>query len=121
MEIKRDFYLNKLIGHKKNGMVKIITGVRRCGKSVLMQLYAEELLASGVDRSRIISINFEDFDYHDLRDPQTLYNYVNDRLQAGGMNYVFLDEIQHVGDYADVVDALYIKENVDLYITGSNA
>lgn len=119
--VKRDNDLAYLSKFRDMQIIKVITGVRRCGKSVLMQLYAEELLASGVDRSRIISINFEDFDYHDLRDPQTLYNYVNDRLQAGGMNYVFLDEIQHVGDYADVVDALYIKENVDLYITGSNA
>ena len=119
--VKRDNDLANLNRFRDLKIIKVITGVRRCGKSVLMHLYADELKASGVDAKQIISINFEDFDYHDLREPKALYNYVNSRLVKGGMNYVFLDEIQHVADYADVVDALYIKDNVDLYITGSNA
>ena len=111
-------YLNKFRDTK---IIKVITGVRRCGKSVLMQQYAEKLKSSGVDARRIITINFEDYDYHQLREPQALYDYVKRHLSQGQMNYVFLDEIQHVTNYADVVDALFIKENVDIYITGSNA
>lgn len=119
--VKRNNYLAYLNKFRNMKIIKVITGVRRCGKSVLMRLYADELKASGVDARQIISINFEDFNYHDLREPKALYNYVNRRLVKGKMNYVFLDEIQHVADYADVVDALYIKDNVDMYITGSNA
>lgn len=111
-------YLNKF---RDTRIIKVITGVRRCGKSVLMQLYADELKKSGVKKEQIVSINFEDFDFLELREPKALYNYINKHLIKGKMNYVFLDEIQHVENYADVVDALYIKENVDLYITGSNA
>lgn len=119
--IKRTRYLEHLLKLRDLHIIKVITGVRRCGKSVLMQLYADELRADGVDDDRIITINFEDFDNRDLRSPEALYAYVNSHLQPNTINYVFLDEIQHVEDYADVVDALYIKENVDLYITGSNA
>ena len=111
-------YLNKFRDKK---IIKVVTGVRRCGKSVLLNLYADELKASGVVKERIISINLEDYNFHDLREPKALYNYVTHRLRPEVMNYVFLDEIQHVADYADVVDALYIKDNVDLYVTGSNA
>lgn len=119
--IKRTNDLKHLERFRDKKIIKVITGVRRCGKSVLMRLYADELKASGVAKKRIISINFEDYDFHELREPKALYDYVTKRLQPDVMNYVFLDEIQHVADYADVVDALYIKDNVDLYITGSNA
>ena len=119
--VKRDSYLAYLKKFRDKKIVKVITGVRRCGKSVLMRLYADELKASGVDAKQIISINFEDFNYHDLREPKALYSYVSSHMVKDGMNYLFLDEIQHVAGYADVVDALYVKDNVDIYITGSNA
>ena len=86
-----------------------------------MKLYADELLTEGVKDEQLTFINFEDFEYHDLRESKALYDYIVGRLRPDMMNYVFLDEIQHVNNYADVVDALYIKSNVDLYITGSNA
>ena len=119
--IQRNNYLEHLKEFKDKQIIKIITGVRRCGKSVLMKLYADELRTMGVVDKQITAINFEDFEYLDLREPKALYDYVVSRIQPKVMNYVFLDEIQHVDDYADVVDALYIKDNIDLYITGSNA
>lgn len=119
--VKRTNELDYLDKFRDKKIIKVVTGVRRCGKSVLLNLYAAELKASGVAKERIIFINFEDYEYHELRQSKALYDYVTSRLQSGAMNYVFLDEIQHVPDYADVVDALYIKDNVDLYITGSNA
>lgn len=119
--VKRNNGLAYLRRFRDKKVIKVITGVRRCGKSVLMLQYADELKSSGVLAKRVIAVNFEDYEFHGLRDPKALYSYVNTRLKPEGMNYVFLDEIQHVTDYADVVDALYIKDNVDLYITGSNA
>ena len=111
----------KLRALRDKAIIKVITGVRRCGKSTLMQLFQKELLQSGVSEKQIISINFEDYDFVELRNANALYQHVVARLVEGVPNYVFLDEIQHVDNYADVVDALFVKENVDLYITGSNA
>lgn len=111
----------KLRALREKAIIKVITGVRRCGKSTLMQLFQKELLQSGVSEKQIISINFEDYDFVELRNAKALYQHVVARLVEGVPNYVFLDEIQHVDNYADVVDALFVKENVDLYITGSNA
>lgn len=111
----------KLRALRDKAIIKVITGVRRCGKSTLMQLFQKELLQSGVSEKQIISINFEDYDFVELRNAKALYQHVVARLVEGVPNYVFLDEIQHVDNYADVVDALFVKENVDLYITGSNA
>lgn len=119
--IQREQYLAKLRSLREKAIIKVITGVRRCGKSTLMQLFQKELLQSGVSEKQIISINFEDYDFVELRNAKALYQYVVARLVEGAPNYVFLDEIQHVDNYADVVDALFVKENVDLYITGSNA
>lgn len=119
--IQREQYLAKLRALRDKAIIKVITGVRRCGKSTLMQLFQKELLQSGVSEKQIISINFEDYDFVELRNAKALYQYVVARLVEGTPNYVFLDEIQHVDNYADVVDALFVKENVDLYITGSNA
>ena len=119
--IQREQYLAKLRALRDKAIIKVITGVRRCGKSTLMQLFQKELLQSGVSEKQIISINFEDYDFVELRNAKALYQYVVARLVEGVPNYVFLDEIQHVDNYADVVDALFVKENVDLYITGSNA
>ena len=119
--IQRERYMAKLRALRDKAIIKVITGVRRCGKSTLMQLFQKELLQSGVSEQQIISINFEDYDFVELRNAKALYQHVVARLVEGVPNYVFLDEIQHVDNYADVVDALFVKENVDLYITGSNA
>ena len=119
--IQRELYMAKLRALREKAIIKVITGVRRCGKSTLMQLFQKELLQSGVSEKQIISINFEDYDFVELRNAKALYQHVVARLVEGAPNYVFLDEIQHVDNYADVVDALFVKENVDLYITGSNA
>lgn len=119
--IERKHYTDKLNSLRNKKIIKVITGVRRCGKSTLMQLFQKQLLDSGIDKNCITTINFENYDYFNLRQPKELYNYVNSRLISDSMNYIFLDEIQHVGNYADVVDALFIKENTDIYITGSNA
>lgn len=119
--IQREQYIEKLKSLSNTKIIKVITGVRRCGKSTLMQLFQQELLNTGVNEEQIININFENYDFIELRDAKALYQYINVRLAGSIQHYVFLDEIQHVGNYADVVDALFVKDNVDLYITGSNA
>lgn len=121
MLINRKEYLNKLIALKDKNVIKIITGVRRCGKSTLMEMYKDYLIQNEIDKKNIISINFEDYDFYDLRDPSKLYSYIKERLNSECQNYIFLDEIQHVDDFPRVVDSLFIKKNVDIYITGSNA
>lgn len=119
--IKREEYLNQLVSWRDKQVIKVVTGVRRCGKSTLMTLYQEYLKKEGVDDEQIISINFEDYDYIDLLEPKNFHAYVKARLLPGRMTYFFFDEIQNVKDYERVIDSLYIKPNVDIYITGSNA
>ena len=119
--IPRNDYINFLINSKDKQIIKVISGIRRCGKSTLFELYKEYLLKNDVDNSQIISINFEDIDYEDLQDYKILYKYIKDKLLDNKMNYIFLDEIQHVDSFEKAVDSLFIKKNVDLYITGSNA
>lgn len=119
--ILRKEYMDKLKGFKDKKLVKVITGIRRCGKSTLMEMYRDWLLEQGVDKSRIIYVNFEDFDNFELRDPKMLYSFVKVRLTDSGMTYIFFDEIQHVKDFPDVVNSLNIKPNTDVYLTGSNA
>lgn len=120
--IKRKEYLQQLINWRDKKVIKVITGVRRCGKSTLMDLYKSCLLEQGVANEQIISINFEDYDYIDLLEPRNFYAYVKERMLSDGrMTYFFFDEIQNVKDFERVVDSLYIKPNVDIYITGSNA
>lgn len=121
MLVKRREYLNKLIALKDKKIIKIITGVRRCGKSTLMEIFKDYLLENGVEKKNIISINFEDYDFYDLREPSKLHSYIKEKLDSENQNYIFLDEIQHVEDFPRVVDSLFIKNNVDIYITGSNA
>ena len=113
--------MEKLLNWKDKQVIKVVTGVRRCGKSTLLEMFQDRLKMEGVDDHRIIAINLEDFDFIELRDPKELYHYISTRLIKEKRCYVFLDEIQHVSNYADVVDALFVKENVDLYLTGSNA
>ncbi|MDR3586624.1 MAG: ATP-binding protein [Desulfosporosinus sp.] len=119
--ILREEYLNKLIKLKGTKIIKVITGIRRCGKSTLLEMFCEYLLQNGVQKEQITTINFEDMDYSELTDYKLLYSYLKERLIPNKMNYIFLDEIQLVESYQKAVDSLYIKENVDLYITGSNA
>ncbi len=119
--IERENYMKKLIAFKDKQLIKVITGIRRCGKSTIMEMYRDWLKAHGVDNGQIVYLNFEDYDYRDLRNPQNLYAYVKPLIQDGRMTYIFFDEIQHVTDFPDVVNSLNLKTNVDIYITGSNA
>ncbi len=119
--VKRSEYLEKLYAWKEEQVIKVVTGIRRCGKSTLLQQYQELLKADGVAEDQIISVNFEELEYEELLDYQKLYAYLKERLCQGKMTYIFLDEIQKVGAFEKVVDSLYVKENTDLYITGSNA
>jgi len=119
--IQRREYLDFLIRSRDKQIIKVLSGVRRCGKSTLFEMYRDYLLEQGVDDNQIISINFEDMEYDHLSDSSHLYQFVKERLLPERMNYVFLDEVQHVAQFEKVVDSLFIKKNVDLYITGSNA
>lgn len=119
--IPRNDYLNFLINSKDKQIIKVVSGIRRCGKSTLFELYMEYLLNNGISKDQIIFINFEDIEYEDLQNYRTLYFYIKDRLLPDRMNYIFLDEIQHVENYQKAVDSLFIKKNTDIYITGSNA
>ena len=119
--LERTEYLNKLIAFRDKHLIKIVTGIRRCGKSTLMEIFQDYLKADGVEASQIIAINFEDFDYRALREATALHDYVKTHMAQGKMTYLFLDEIQHVEDWPDVIDSLYLRKNIDIYITGSNA
>lgn len=121
MLIQREECLNRLIALKDKQIIKVVTGVRRCGKSKLLELYQQWLLENGVEKEQIISINFEDLDFEELTDYKKLHEYLKERLLKDKMTYIFLDEIQNVDKFPKVVDSLYIKDNVDIYITGSNA
>ena len=117
----RKNYLDKLIMWKDHEIIKVITGIRRCGKSTLLMQFQDYLRDSGVMDEQIVSINFEDLKFEALLDYRSLYEYVEDKIIPGKKMYIFLDEIQKVSDFEKTVDSLYIKENVDVYITGSNA
>ena len=117
--IERREYLNQLLSWKDQDIIKLINGVRHCGKTMILRMYQEYLLNNGVDQSQIISINFDDLEYEELLDYHKLYQYIKDRLVENKMMYVFLDEIQNVPSYGKVVDSLYVKENIDIYIVRS--
>ena len=119
--IQREQYLAFLRRHKDQDVIKVVSGVRRCGKSTLFELFKQELLASGVKANQIISINFEDLEYEPLQEYHALHEYIVERLIPDIPMYVFLDEVQHVPQFEKVVGSLFIKPNVDIYITGSNA
>jgi len=119
--IKREDYLHKLRQLKDVNIIKVVTGVRRSGKSTLLELFRQELLEDGVDNRRIISLNFEETKNEKLLDRHKLDDFIEEKLVEGQMNYVFLDEIQKVPGYEILVDSLHVKKNVDIYITGSNA
>ena len=117
---KREKYLSKIRPFYHSDIVKVITGIRRCGKSTLFELFIEYLKQTGVKDDHIISLNLESPEYN-FNDYMELYNYVNDKIKDKDMYYVFLDEVQVVDKFEKAVDGLYIKKNVDEYITGSNA
>lgn len=119
--IERKNYLEKLIAWKDEKVIKVVTGIRRCGKSTLLDLYKEYLKKNGAEDGQIVAVNFEDLENEALQDCKALYAYLSGSLRRGKMTYIFLDEIQKVEGFEKVVDSLYIKENVDVYITGSNS
>lgn len=119
--VKRTEYLNELKKWQDKDVIKVVTGIRRCGKSTLLALFQSELKQNGVSEDQIISLNFENIAYEDLLDYKALYQYVTERLHKTKTTYVFLDEIQMIPDFQKAVDSLYIQKNIDLYITGSNA
>ena len=119
--IEREEYLEFLKNHKDKQIIKVVSGIRRAGKSTLFEIYKDYLQKNGVEKNQIISINFEDLEYEEYTDYKKLYKFIKDNLLENKKNYIFLDEIQYVNKFEKVVDSLFIKENVDLYITGSNA
>ena len=118
--IERTEYLNELIKWKDKDVIKVVTGIRRCGKSTLFELFIDYLKKNGINDTQIIKINLEDAEY-DFKDYKDLYSYVNGKINNKTNYYIFLDEVQNVEKFQKAVDSLYIKKNVDLYITGSNA
>ena len=122
MEIKRDRYLNLLISKKHNGLIKVITGMRRCGKSYLLfNLFKDYLLSEGIEESHIIEIAFDAYENKQFRDPDVLYPYLKEQIKDDGMYYVLLDEVQLLGEFEAILNSLTRMKNVDVYVTGSNA
>ena len=122
MEIKRNRYLNTLISKKHNGLIKVITGMRRCGKSYLLfTLFKEHLLSDGIDEDHIIEIAFDAFENKKYRDPDVLYPYLKEQIKDDAMYYVLLDEVQLLGEFESILNSLIRMKNVDVYVTRSNA
>lgn len=122
MEIKRDYYLNKLINRQHNGLIKVITGIRRCGKSYLLfTLYKNYLLAQGVKPDHIIEIPFDSFEYEEYRNAHVLYSFIKSKISDDGQYYILLDEVQLLDKFEAVLNGLIRITNVDVYVTGSNA
>lgn len=119
--ITRKEYLEDLINFKDKKLIKVITGIRRCGKSTMFELFQANLKENGVEEEQIITVNLEDGDYRKIRTSEALYEYVESKLIKDRNNYVFLDEVQQADNFQEAVDWIYTKKNVDLYITGSNA
>lgn len=119
--VKRKEYLNKLIEWKDEQVIKVVTSIRRCGKSTLLLQYQDYLRENGVADEQIISLNFEELENEDLLDYKALYSYIKERLCKDKMTYIFLDEIQNVSSFEKTIDSLYVKDNTDVYITGSNS
>ena len=119
--IERPEYLKELKKFKDKDLIKVVTGIRRCGKSTLLEMYKKHLIENGIEKNQIISINLEDLKYNFIENYMDLYNYINEQLSEDRKKYVFIDEIQLIPNFQKVADSLYINKNVDLYITGSNA
>lgn len=122
MIIERNKYLSRLLDSRLNGLVKIVTGIRRSGKSFLLfNIFKQRLLNEGVDAGHIIEMQFDDFANKRYRVPEVFYNYVKEKIKDGRVYYIILDEVQLLGDFEDVLNGLMHIENVDIYVTGSNA
>lgn len=122
MEIKRDIYLQRLIRKEKNGLIKIVTGVRRCGKSYLLfNLFHDYLTGKGVDGDHIIEVALDDRSNKELRDPDNMLSYVKSGITDNRTYYIILDEIQLLGEFEDVLNSLLHIRNADIYVTGSNS
>lgn len=119
--IERQDYLDKLIAFKDKKLIKVITGIRRCGKSTIMEIFRDWLLNNGVSPEQILYLNFEDYDNIELRNPLALHQYIKPLILPDKPTYIFFDEIQHVKDFPDIINSINLKPNVDLYVTGSNA
>ena len=119
--IKRPIYLDELIENKDVDLIKIITGIRRCGKSSLMELFHQHLLESGIDKGRIIHMNLESLKYNELSNYLSFYNYVSDKIENTGKTYLLFDELQVVSGWEKAIESFRIDYDVDIYITGSNA
>ncbi len=118
--VLRNEYLERLNNLRHKKLIKIVTGIRRCGKSTILEMFRSQLLNEGVEENQIIFLNLEEYENKELRNSDSLYSYIKERLTSK-MNYIILDEIQRVENFPDVVDSLYVKKNVDLYLTGSNS
>ena len=122
MEIERNYYLNRLISKKQNGLIKIVTGIRRCGKSYLLDpIFKNHLLNNGVDASHIIKLELDSVENKEYTEPLKLYNYVMDKVKDNNTYYIILDEIQKVEDFESVLNSFLRKPNLDVYVTGSNS
>lgn len=119
--IERAEYLEKLYSFKDKNLIKVITGIRRCGKSTLFEQFIKKLNEEGVDESQIIFLNLEDYDFEFIKNAKDLYDYIKNKLHATKMNYIFIDEVQNIFEFEKVIDSLFIKKNCDIYITGSNS
>ena len=119
--VERKEYLEQLKAWKDEQVIKVVTGILRCGQSTLLSQYQQQLKTTGITDEQIVSVNFEELEYEELLDYRKLYSYLKERLCAEKTTYIFLDEIQKVPSFEKVVDSLYVKPNVDIYITGSNA
>lgn len=119
--VARKIYLNQLISLCNQNLIKVITGIRRCGKSTLLLEFQDYLKEKGVEERNILSLNFEEREYSNFARWEDVYDYILEKLPRDGMRYVFLDEVQNVANFEKLVDALFVKKDIDLYITGSNA
>lgn len=119
--IERKEYLDVLKRWRDKHIIKVITGIRRCGKSTLLEMYQDTLRQEGVEDAQIIAINLEDYANVELREPKALHDYIISRAPEGQKHYVFLDEIQNVQDFQPMIDSLFLRKHIDIYITGSNA
>ena len=118
---KREKYLHRLIDFRDKSMIKVITGVRRCGKSFLLDLFEQHLLDDGIRTEAIIKMNFESLAFEEMRDYKKLHSYIKERLNPNGMTYLLLDEIQLVSQWEHAINSLRLDKNIDIYLTGSNA
>lgn len=122
MVVKRDVYLNRLIARKKNGLIKVVTGIRRCGKSYLLfKLFKTHLLESGVAEDHIFEMAFDSYENKKYRDPEIFYPYIKEKITKPGLHFILLDEIQLLGDFEAILNSLSRMPNTDIYVTGSNA